>query len=252
MASCLKNGTELFYNDGNPTPFTLYDFWTWSGSDLLSNATRGKLAEFIVATATQFDFNNIRKDWDEYDILTADRIKIEVKSSAYIQSWEQKCLSKIIFSIKKNNDLGCRCSDVYVFCILKHKDRQTINPLNLSQWEFYVLPTAYIDRYQRSQTQITINSLRKISFPTNYSELQKHIKVASVIQKQTLQAMTTEQYQTLLALYKLKLQGADIEHQLKEESLKANLEFDKAKVHKLSTDDYKEYINEIHTLLYEL
>lgn len=247
-----KSGEKHFTASGQRLQFTLLDFWRWSSSDLLSNATRGKLAEFIVASAVNYNFDKLRDEWDIYDVLTPEGVKIEVKSSSYIQSWEQSKLSQIIFSIKKNKQTEKRNSDIYVFCLLKHTDALSINPLDLSQWEFYVLPTSYIDRYQRSQTQITINSLRKISFPTNYSELQKHIKVASVIQKQTLQAMTTEQYQTLLALYKLKLQGADIEHQLKEESLKANLELDKAKVHKLSTDDYQEYINEIHTLLYEL
>jgi len=29
-----------------------------------------------------------------------------------------------------------------VFCVLKHKDQATLNPLDLSQWDFYVLSTA--------------------------------------------------------------------------------------------------------------
>ena len=70
---------------------------------------------------------------------TGDGIKIEVKSAAYVQSWKQKRLSRLVFGIaptlawdpltdefdkeKRSN------SDVYVFCVLAHKDQETIDPL---------------------------------------------------------------------------------------------------------------------------
>ncbi len=46
-----KTGNESFSNNQKTLPFNVWDFWKWSVSDLLSNATRGRLAEFIVATA---------------------------------------------------------------------------------------------------------------------------------------------------------------------------------------------------------
>lgn len=245
-----KNGTESLVDGENTTPFVLSDFWRWGSSDLLSNATRGKLSEFIVATATHFDFNNIRKDWDEYDIHTTNGIKIEVKSSAYIQSWEQKKFSQIIFSIKKNSDVGRRCSDVYVFCVLKHQDRETINPLELSQWEFVVVPTRHIDNYKRSNTHITLNSLLKISSPIDYSELTGAITVASEIQEQLNDTMTIEQHQKLLAFYKLKQQGQDVGKQLMDEHLKANLDRDRAIVHKEDAEAFEDYLKELNILLY--
>ena len=33
-----------------------------------------------------------------------------------------------------------RQADVYVFCVLKHRDQKTINPLDLSQWAFMPSP----------------------------------------------------------------------------------------------------------------
>ena len=49
----LKTGKETFLKNGRRSDFTLSDFWKWSSSDLLNNAMRGVLAEFIVGTALE-------------------------------------------------------------------------------------------------------------------------------------------------------------------------------------------------------
>ncbi len=82
-----KSGAERLINDTTETGYTLLDFWRWSVSDILSNATRGRFAEFIVGTAVGIDPKNLRDEWDAYDLTTSDGIRIEVKSAAYIQSW---------------------------------------------------------------------------------------------------------------------------------------------------------------------
>lgn len=47
-----KTGAEPFYNNGAFLPKrTLLDFWRWAASDLVGNALRGILAEYIVACA---------------------------------------------------------------------------------------------------------------------------------------------------------------------------------------------------------
>lgn len=171
-----KSGREELTINETPTQYKLLDFWKWTCSDIILNKTRGAFAEFIVATAVGFDGCPIQKDWDPYD-LTADNgnIKIEVKSAAYIQSWEQKKLSDIIFSIRAPKSTNIRPSDVYVFCLLKHKDQNTINPLKLEQWEFYVVNTLKINNYNRSKTNITLNSLKELAEPVSYDMLEKEI-----------------------------------------------------------------------------
>lgn len=188
-----KSGNEYLTDNGQNTNYNVLDFWRWSVSDLLSNATRGRFAEFIVGTAIGLNPENLRDEWDAYDLTTDDGIKIEVKSAAYIQSWNQKKFSTISFSIKPSRYWDAetniyleepkRHADVYVFCLLKHKDKNTIDPLKMEQWDFYVLPTYRLDNYLRSQSSITINSLEKLTNSKKYSELKGEITKACEEQK---------------------------------------------------------------------
>jgi len=188
-----KNGDEWLSDNGQNINYNLLDFWRWSVSDILSNATRGRFAEFIVGTAIGLNPENLRDEWDAYDLTTVSGIKIEVKSSAYIQSWNQKNFSIISFSIKParywdeeiNMQRGepKRHADLYVFCHLKHKDQNTIDPLKMEQWDFYVLPTYRLDNYERSQSSITLNSLRKLTKRKKYKELKNEITKAYKEQK---------------------------------------------------------------------
>lgn len=145
-----KTGDEPFYLNGKKLPFDTLSFWQWSSSELLGNALRGVLAEFIIASALDIS-DKPREEWDAYDLETQSGIKIEVKSSSYLQSWKQQKFSKIVFGIQPtqetqtSNGKKIRRSDVYIFCVLSHKDKNTVNPLNLSQWDFYILDTKVLN-----------------------------------------------------------------------------------------------------------
>jgi hypothetical protein len=185
MKATPKTGKEPVSNNGVNTKYTLLDFWRWSVSDILSNATRGRFAEFIVGTAIGLDPQNLRDEWAAHDLTTDEGIKIEVKSASYIQSWSQKKLSNISYSIKParywdaETNMYCgepkRHADIYVFCLLKYQDKTTIDPLKMEQWDFYILPAYRLDNYKRSQSSITINSLVKLTEPRKYSELRDEI-----------------------------------------------------------------------------
>lgn len=176
--------------DGTPLIHNLIDFWRWSVSDLLSNATRGRFAEFIVATAIGVDMQQPRDEWAAYDLITPAGIKVEVKSAAYIQSWDQKKLSKISFSTKAayvwdsetntQSSVARRSADVYVFCLLHHDNKKTCDPLNLNHWEFYVLATKQLNSYTRSVYSITLKSLRNLSPSVTYSDLNEEVKRKSM------------------------------------------------------------------------
>jgi hypothetical protein len=177
----LKTGNEQLSTTGK----TLLDFWRWNGSDLANNATRGVLAEFIVASALGIDLSIPRTEWAAWDLTSPEGIRIEVKSAAYLQSWTQKDLSRINFSIRPtrawNADTGIvaaepqRSADVYVFCLLKHQKKETLNPLELEQWEFFVLSTVELNNYTHSRTSITLASLQKLTKSISYEDLHSTI-----------------------------------------------------------------------------
>jgi len=178
----LKTGNEKLSETGK----TLLDFWRWNGSDLASNATRGVFAEFIVASALGIDLSLPRTEWAAWDLTSPEGIRVEVKSAAYLQSWTQKEFSKINFSIRLarswDADTGImaenpkRSADIYVFCLLKHQVKETLNPLDIEQWEFYVLSTNELNNYKRSKTSITLTSLQRLANKSvQYEELHSTI-----------------------------------------------------------------------------
>lgn len=60
----------------------LLNFWQWSSSYLLSNALRGVLAGYLVASALDVA-DGVRVEWDADDLIARSGIKVEVKSSAF-------------------------------------------------------------------------------------------------------------------------------------------------------------------------
>ncbi|MEC4572858.1 hypothetical protein [Streptomyces virginiae] len=53
-----------------------------------------------------------------------------------------------------------RRSDVYVFCLLEHLDKPTLDPLDLSQWAFHVLPTRVLDVAARTAVRRSSKPVR--------------------------------------------------------------------------------------------
>lgn len=90
-------GGEAFHSDGRTTTDeTVCSFWRWAYSTLPANNLRGHLAEFLVASALGVAKGKPRVEWDDCD-LEAHGVRIEVKSSAYLQAWKQERLSAISF-----------------------------------------------------------------------------------------------------------------------------------------------------------
>jgi hypothetical protein len=175
---------EELTDNGNPAGYTILDFWKWRMSDVLNNTDRGAFAEFIVATSIGLE-DRITDGWHEFDLIGNNgKIKIEVKSASYIQAWKQSKLSTIRFSIRKTRQWFPetntysepeRHSDLYVFCLLKHVDKKTINPLKLEQWEFYVVKTAVLDEKYGNQISISLSDLQKLTNSVSYHKLKGEI-----------------------------------------------------------------------------
>lgn len=151
-----KTGSEPVLCEGRKIA-CVQDYWRWAHSELNSNAERGKFAEYLVSLALGCA-GGTSEEWGAYDILwEAEQVKVEVKASAYIQVWGQKTLSIPSFSTRPSRawnpedntyeEAVRRQADVYVFALenCTVQDTANPNPLDLSQWEFYVLPTSKLD-----------------------------------------------------------------------------------------------------------
>ena len=166
-----KSGTEPFHHNGRSLGFDLLDFRQWSSSDLLSNTMRGLLAEYLVARALDAA-ERVRVEWDPFDVITGEGIRVEVKSAAYLQSWHQNALSTIRFGTRPTSawdaaagtfaDERKRQADVYVFCLLDHKEKATVDPLNVAQWKFFVLATERLNAVLGEQKSVGLNGLRSM------------------------------------------------------------------------------------------
>lgn len=173
----MYNGDEKLINDGAYLPCTMLDFWKWSYSNLLHNMQRGKFAEFIVKYALEQGGIITRSETgtgiEPYDLegpiipSTGKISRVEVKSAAFVQTWDIKHPERANFSIApavmpdETGDYNegapkQRNNDVYVFTVYTAKDRRS-NILDLSWWEFYVLPTYKIEADSRLRTQKTIS-----------------------------------------------------------------------------------------------
>ena len=140
------SGSEKF-SEGESS---VLEFWRWAMGDLRMNNARGILVEYLVAQAVGAT-DPMRVEWDACDVRTPDGTRIEVKSSAYLQSWAQKTPSKPRFGLSgaaaawdpatgESVDHVDGRVDVWVFALHSCKDHATYNPLDVSQWQFWVAP----------------------------------------------------------------------------------------------------------------
>lgn len=147
-------------------------------SDLKTNNVRGYLAEFMVARAVGAVAPRV--EWDSWDVTSPDGVRIEVKTSGYIQAWAQKKLSVPTFRVAPAygwdsstgawSDQQSLNAHVYVFCLHTATSHDTYDPLDTSQWKFYVASRAAVGA--RTTRQVGLATLRKVAGdPVTYGEL---------------------------------------------------------------------------------
>ena len=175
-----RSPEQPFHANGRPLSFRLGHFWQWAASDLMSNALRGVLAEFLVSQAVGA-IGTSRIEWDACDLRLPSGARLEVKASGYLQSWSQRVISTPSFDIapKRGWDAASntyspslsRSSEAYVFALHAHTDRATADPLDVEQWAFYVVPTGRLDSQCATQKRIGLTSLSRLASPVRFSEL---------------------------------------------------------------------------------
>ena len=154
---------------------------------LRTNNIRGYLAEFLVARAV--GSRSGRVEWDSWDVTAPDNTRIEVKSSGYLQAWAQKRLSVPTFRVSAAYGWDATRgefsrqqafnADVYVFCLHTAKTHDEYDPLNISQWKFYVAGREAIEA--RAGVQMGLAALAKVAgAPVIYNQLNWQFPLPSI------------------------------------------------------------------------
>ena len=165
---------DVFTMGNEPVPvelqFDVTDFWSWSLSDLCLNVIRGNFGEFLVAKALGLT-EKPRKEWENFDLKTKEGIKIEVKTTGFVQSWPQRDVTNTSIQwegIGKTEDSHGkvegkhRWADVYVFCLQDQKDRDSYNALDLSKWKFWVISASILNERIPCQQSIRRRPLENL------------------------------------------------------------------------------------------
>ena len=68
---------------------------------------------------------------------------------------------------------------MYVFCLLKHKCQETIDPLDIEQWEFYVVRRSQLDGSDwKENKRIGLKSLTCLTEAIPYVDLKREVRKA--------------------------------------------------------------------------
>jgi hypothetical protein len=134
--------------------FSVLEFWSWALSDLQDNANRGVLAEFIVAKAIGAEIA-VRGSWDDFDLVAPGGISVEVKASAFLQTWNQRPRTPPSFAnLKVKNEPFFRAA-IYVFALQTARTPQQFDPLDLAQWQFWVAPLNQLQALNQNSIRLT-------------------------------------------------------------------------------------------------
>lgn len=185
--SGVLTGSERFRNSERPLGLTLMDFWRWSESDLLNSLTRARLAEFIVASALGAHAEGPRDERSSLELVTPDGVEVRVRSGSFLKSFHQKELSKVAFIPQVRPAHSCTASahhaarraHVYVFALLDHVERATVDPLDLDQWRFFVPPPSTLEALVLKQRALTVPTLDGLSMGSvAYEDLEAAVRKA--------------------------------------------------------------------------
>ncbi|MGZ3523045.1 MAG: hypothetical protein ACXVAG_19045 [Vulcanimicrobiaceae bacterium] len=162
---------------------TLLDYWRWAHSDILENVERGIFAEFLVAAALGITRSR-RIAWAGYD-LDYNGFKLEVKSTAYLQAWNQRALSKPLFSIGARKQLSedglayepdpRYVANCYVFCVFTDTDGPTSNVLDVTRWEFYIVDISQLIGSCGVAKTLSLRRLKTMTKPLRYPDLKSAV-----------------------------------------------------------------------------
>ena len=173
---------KFTFNDKELT-FGMLEFWQSKYSNIYN--MQEVIAEFLVEKALGIDKAQNTDYWTLYDILYRN-YRIEIKQTSYYHSWNKDgIVSKYRrFGITQANsnyeEKNCenkleRQNDIYVFCLNTGNTKEESNPMNLNNWEFYIIPTSTINEICGNNKTITLNKVKKLTQKVSYDKIKENI-----------------------------------------------------------------------------
>lgn len=186
----INEQSKFTYNENN-AGFSMLDFWKFQFSQIYD--IQGDIAEFIVAKALNKTEADNKDLWTLYDISYRNK-RIEVKETSYYHAWqtddEPKSKARTFGITKANSSYENpdeenryeRQNDIYVFCLNTGYTKSESYPLNLNNWEFYIVPTQVINEKCGNNKTISLSKIKKLGFnATKYDSIKNVID--SIIDK---------------------------------------------------------------------
>lgn len=177
------------------------DFWSFAMPDLRTNNVRGYLAEFLVARAVRAA--GPRVEWNSYDVVTPTGLRIEVKSTARLQVWEQARHSSLRFTglrarpwtQQSNYGQHGLNAEAYVFAVQTARSHDEYDPLRVAAWDFYVLPAAVLEVID--QDSVSLSTVQSWASAVKFCDLGAEVE-RSVGRSRTLAAAASRAIEDLL------------------------------------------------------
>ena len=119
-------------------PTNVEEYWAWAHGNLANNVERGLVAEYLVRHALELR-DGPRDHWEVETDLTVEGRTIQVKSTAFLQSWEQSRESQAQFQLKRDK-LNC---DLFIFAVWWPQGGVRpvvpVSIIDVGQWWFYLV-----------------------------------------------------------------------------------------------------------------
>lgn len=182
MENYKLTGNESFILNDKDTEMNILDFWRWHFCDRFD--LQDKIAEYIVAKALGLSEADNTGTWTLFDIYYRGK-RIEVKETSYYHSWQSDeepksnvrnfGINKAYSVYQDSSSKYERQNDIYVFCLNTGMTKSESNPLNLNNWEFYIVKTSVINAECNDSKTISLSRVRKLSKMFSYEMIKNEI-----------------------------------------------------------------------------
>jgi len=158
-----RSDSDRFLNNGKPAGFSVGEFWRWGVADLAHPTILPWVAEYVVRQALN-SLTPSRDPAPPAEVRTPNGARVRVVATSARPTVTGSKRWRVSFDVTPDNPVEDsatprRLADVYVFCLLDNQRPVPNDPLELSRWKFFVLPTHVLDRVCPEQRSINRDSL---------------------------------------------------------------------------------------------